>query len=242
MGRLRPPWRAGPRRRAVGDAEPATDHPGRVFAGLSGLREPVIVILFLIGFFTLITGKPLDGVFLLLVAVGLAWDAGNRTRTRATVAAGTAGAGTAGAGTAAAPKSSPAPAVGYRRALLIVSGLASAALYAAVVGSFTPYSWPATVAVVGLGGVVVAVGWRGPLTRRPAQSRLALPGAALWGALLVAGGLWELGALLQQPDLTTKSFAHPTISTLTDPLLGSHGNRSVLLGVWLAIGWFLVRR
>ncbi len=225
MGRLRPPWRARPRSR-------------RVTAGLYGLREPVIVILFLIGFFTVITGKPLDGVLLLFAAAGLAWDAG-RSRARAT---GVTGAGPAQASSPAPSASSAAPAIGQRRALLIVIGLASAALYAAVVGSFTRYSWPATAAVTGLGAVVVAVGWRGPLTRGPASARLSLPGAASWGALLVAGGLWELAALLQQPDLTTESVAHPTISTLTEPLLGSHGGRSVLLGAWLAIGWFLVRR
>jgi hypothetical protein len=54
-------------------------------------------------------------------------------------------------------------------------------------------------------------------------------------------GLWELTQLLLQPTLTTDSYAHPTISVLTDPLLASHVGRSILLFVWLAAGWFLVR-
>lgn len=116
-------------------------------------------------------------------------------------------------------------------------GLAGAALYAAVVGWFARYSWPATVAVAGLGAAVVAAGWR-----KPQETPAASSSPRLWGVLLVAGGLWELSALLQQPDLTTESQAHPTISTLTDPLLASHGGRSTVLGVWLALGWYLVRR
>jgi Family of unknown function (DUF6186) len=39
--------------------------------------------------------------------------------------------------------------------------------------------------------------------------------------LLVSGGTWELTSLLQQPQLTTDSYAHPTISALTDPIAGS---------------------
>jgi len=54
-------------------------------------------------------------------------------------------------------------------------------------------------------------------------------------------GLWELTQLLLQPTLTTDSYAHPTISVLTDPVLASHVGRSILLFVWLAVGWFLVR-
>jgi hypothetical protein len=89
---------------------------------------------------------------------------------------------------------------------------------------------------------MVAVGWRGPLRRRPDPGPLPSRGATLWAGVLVAGGLWELLSLLKQPDLTTTSYAHPTISALTDPLLGSHTGRSVALAVWLAVGWFLAGR
>jgi hypothetical protein len=59
--------------------------------------------------------------------------------------------------------------------------------------------------------------------------------------VVVALGLWELTQLLLQPSLTTDSRSHPTISVLTDPVLGSHPGRSVLLFAWLAAGWFLVK-
>jgi hypothetical protein len=60
--------------------------------------------------------------------------------------------------------------------------------------------------------------------------------------VLLAGGLWELLALAQQPSLDDTSYAHPTLSALTDPVLASHPGRSLALAVWLLIGGYLVRR
>ena len=54
--------------------------------------------------------------------------------------------------------------------------------------------------------------------------------------------LWELISLLLQPSLTTDSYAHPTISVLTDPVLASHPGRTIVLILWLAFGWFLLRQ
>jgi hypothetical protein len=129
-----------------------------------------------------------------------------------------------------------------RRPALLAAGLAGGALYAVVVGSFSRYSWPATVAVAGLGAVVVAIGWRGPRHTRPAPPRPPTVGLVLWGVLAVACCLWELWSLLEQPNLATSSYAHPTISTLTDPVLSSWAGRSVVLAAWLGLGWFLVER
>jgi hypothetical protein len=67
-------------------------------------------------------------------------------------------------------------------------------------------------------------------------------GLLLWLAVILAGCLWELQALLQQPNLTASSYTHPTISTLTDPVLAGWAGRSLLLVVWLLFGWFLVER
>src|SRR5690348_1298975 len=43
---------------------------------LAGLREPIVLVLLAIAFFSAISGKPVDGVLMLIVAVGLGWDAG----------------------------------------------------------------------------------------------------------------------------------------------------------------------
>jgi hypothetical protein len=67
-------------------------------------------------------------------------------------------------------------------------------------------------------------------------------GAVLWGAVFVAGCLWELSSLLEQPNLATSSYTHPTISTLTDPLLSTMTGRAAVLAAWLGLGWFLVER
>ena len=265
--------------------------PSHLVTVLAGLREPIVVILLIIGFMSWISGKPLDGLLILLAGVTLAWDAGRRSRQAVPAEAGPARAspaeadpaeaspaeaGSAAAGPAAredgvpmataaahppasvtaagsAPGAPPAPAAAgraggplavrrWRRPALSAAWLAAGILYAVVVGSFSRYSWPATVPVAGLGAAVVAIGWRSPRHARPAPARPPAAGLALWGLVFVAGCLWELWSLLEQPNLATSSYAHPTISTLTDPVLSTWAGRSVVLAGWLGLGWFLVER
>jgi hypothetical protein len=245
----------GPTRVLAGGARAALSH---LVSALAGLREPIVVILLIIGFMSWISGKPLDGLLILLVGMSLAWDTGRRSRPARPAEASAAATSPA---TAAAPPPASVPAAGaasgapptpaadgpqaparWRRPALLTAGLAGCVLYAVVVGSFSRYSWPATVAVAGLGAVVVAVGWRGPRHTRPAPPRPPAAGLALWGAVFVAACLWELWSLLEQPNLATSSYAHPTISTLTDPVLSTWAGRSVVLAGWLGLGWFLVER
>lgn len=207
----------------------------------AGVHEPIVVILLLTAVFTAISGRPVNGVLLAAVAVGLAWDdARTRHKVNAPPAAGKAAAAPVAEAEAPARASPPVPR--SHRRLLILAGVAGGALFATVVGSFTRYSWPATVGVIGLGATVVAIGWRGPLRPRPDPGKLPRRGVVLWAGLLMAAGLWELAALFLQPGLAVTSYAHPTISALTDPLLTSHAGRSVALAIWVAIGWFLAER
>ena len=215
---------------SAGPARPAA----RAIGVLAGFREPVVLVLLAIAFFTYISGKPVDGVLMVIVAAGLAWDAGRRAR---------AGRGVSDAGRAVdAPELSPGRARGRRRFLGITALLAGGAVFAGVVGSFIRYSWPATAGIIGLGTVVVLIGWHGPLRQRQVRGRRAVVGTLMWAVVLVFGCLWELAALLLQPSITTDSYAHPTISTLTDPVLATSPGRSLVLAAWLAFGWYLVER
>jgi hypothetical protein len=216
--------------------------PAGPLSVLAGFREPVVWILLAIAFFTSISGKPVDGVLMLIVAVGLAWDAGRRARDRGPAAAAEAGLAGAGPAEAEPAEETGAGRAGGRRWLVALALLAGGAAYAGVVGSFTRYSWPATAGIISLGAVVVLIGWHGPLRHRPLRKRLPVAGTLAWIVVLVAGCLWELAALLLQPSITTDSYAHPTISTLTDPVLAGSPGRAAVLAVWLALGWYLVER
>jgi hypothetical protein len=254
----------GPSSRAEGTSDgrggvPAADAgpaPGHLVTALTGLREPIVVLLLIIGFMSWISGKPLDGLLIILAGASLAWDAGRRSRQTSPAVVSPAEASPVEADPAAREDSvltaaggPPAPIAGgpsararSRRPALLAAGLAGGVLYAVVVGSFSRYSWPATVQVAGLGAVVVAIGWRGPRHTRPAPPRPPVTGLVLWGGLAVACCLWELWSLLEQPNLATSSYAHPTISTLTDPVLSTWAGRSIVLAAWLGLGWFLVER
>jgi len=103
-------------------------------------------------------------------------------------------------------------------------------------------SWPATAGVIGLGAGVVIIGWGGPTRRRDIPGPFSRTGVLPWGSFLLAGCLWELGALVGQPTFAQSSYAKPTISTLTEPLLSTSLGRIVALLGWIGFGAFLVER
>lgn len=239
---------SGQRLATAPEAAPA-GFADRVLLTLAGARQPIVAILLAIAFFTVISGKPLDGLLLVIVATALARDAGISAREAAArrEAAQTA-IPAAGQGSAHPEPAEPDPPSAWRlrtrrpRLRRLVLGTGAAVVYSLTVGSFTRYSWPATAGVVGLGAGVVVVGWGGPVRQRDSSRRLSRTGVLAWGSILVAGGLWELGALLGQPTFEQSSYAHPTISTLTNPLLHSSLGRSVALLGWVGLGAFLVER
>lgn len=247
-GRPASPARSGERFATAPRAAPA-GFAERVLVTLAGARQPIVAILLLIAFFTIISGKPLDGLLLVMVATALAWDAGLSAREAAAPREAALTAGLAprpGPGSPEPAQAAPPSAWRLRtrrpRLRHLALGAGAAVVYSLTVGSFTRYSWPATAGVVGLGAGVVVVGWGGPVRQRDSAQKLSRTGVIAWGSILVAGGLWELGALLGQPTFAQSSYAHPTISTLTNPLLHSSLGRSVALLGWIGLGAFLAER
>ncbi|MGP7995711.1 MAG: hypothetical protein ACLPKI_00005 [Streptosporangiaceae bacterium] len=106
-----------------------------------------------------------------------------------------------------------------RRSARLLLAVAAGGCYAVIVGSFSRFSWPATVAVVSLGTLVVMVGCPEPRRPRPDHGPLPVRGVLAWGAVLAAGGAWELSSLLQQPALDTTSYAHGMLVAWAGPAL-----------------------
>jgi hypothetical protein len=207
---------------ASGDASAGA--PPRSF--LAAAREPIIVAIFVLaGIFEVLSGDPVaHGAVLFAVGGLLSWDAVHRRHQESDPPP-----SEPWVETRFGPRFTPA---------IVFAGLA----YGALVGTFGRYTWPSTVSVVGPGAAGVAVAWRRPTHQATEPLGLDPWGAVSWVAVFLALALWELAALLLQPSLTTPSAAHPTISTLMDPVLASHLGRSIALLLWLAFGWLLVER
>ncbi len=119
--------------------------------------------------------------------------------------------------------------------------LALAVIAVLVAASLDVHTLPMT-AIVGLTGVV-AVGWAW-LTQPEAASiiRPSLASLLTWGGLFLALGLWELGALMGQPNLEVMSPDSPTLSYLAKGPLETYPGRAAALGLWMIAGRTLVRR
>jgi hypothetical protein len=199
----------------------------------AGLREPVILCLLLAAFFDEISGNPLHFLILVGTAVALAI-----ARARERVALGTPERPVGRWGDAPRPLARMRSGLARSSVpLLLLPG----AGFALVIGWFDRYSVVASLAVAAVGATAIALSWHGPLRDEPLEP-LEVSGKTLWMLVVVALAGWELTNLFLQPTLTTDSWAHPTLSVLWDPILGSRVGRSVALFLWLRIGWGLVKR
>jgi hypothetical protein len=202
------------------------DHHRRV-AISRAIRDPVIVVLALAGIFDGLAGNPVHAVLLigvaLLLGFGADFEIGSETVQEIDERWRTVRAGDRAEDT--------------RVAFVAV---VIAVLYGAVFGGFERYSWPATLAVIVPGVVGLLVAWNDD--PGPEAPPISHRGTLAWATVFVALGVWELTNLLLQPSLQEGSYAHPTLSTLMDPILSVHVGRSIALVIWLALGWYLVRR
>jgi hypothetical protein len=120
--------------------------------------------------------------------------------------------------------------------------------------SLRPFTWPARVAIsvpvlVVLGDafrrsgdrlhlVVWLARWRQGLTSSPRSRPPGLrAGSTVWAALIAAIAAWELVALFGSPRAS-----HPTLSSISGPILAVHPARFLAFLLWLALGRDLLRR
>ena len=103
-----------------------------------------------------------------------------------------------------------------------------------------PFSTAVTVAVVGSGAFVAVASRSG----RPATRSDGVGGdgvtprsAAIWGALAVALGAWQINAFMRHPRAE-----HPTLSSLANAVLDPRPVRTVAFVGWLAGAAWLARR
>jgi hypothetical protein len=227
---------------AVSPAAPSTERT-RIQAVLrSGwrlLRDPIVLILVVAGIADMASGAPFTHGLVLIVAAAAIVGEAVRRRSPTRSAPASAGSGAIATDLLDEP-------VAVQRAPLHLtptrSLVALAVLWAAVSGAFARYSWPVTIAVAtpALAGVMLA--WRTSPRVAPDAAPLPSLGMKAWIVVFVALGLWELIALLMQSSLVVADPAHPTISTLMDPVLAAGYRRALFLFAWLGFGAYLLDR
>jgi hypothetical protein len=117
-----------------------------------------------------------------------------------------------------------------RRAAVIITVVA----YALVAAACRPLTGAALGAVLVAG---VPLCWAG-VRRRPRRAEpVGGRTVAVWCGLGVLAGLFELGVWLGPDDA-----AHPTLSTLADPVLSTYPGRVIGYLLWVGAGLWLVSR
>jgi hypothetical protein len=199
-------------------------------ARLRAVASPWTVILILTGGFQYYRGAPVDGTIFIALAAALVLDALGLI---------------------------PLDAVHARRparSLVFVIALVFTTLL--VLAPPNGLIDQLTLAIIGLAALAVA--WpesapeavRASVPGSPAQrsegthrrSSAFTRAAVLWAALGVAVCVWEMVAFFMGPVNTPAAFAHPTLSSLFEPLVGWPPGRFVFVSVWLLGGAALLRR
>jgi hypothetical protein len=110
------------------------------------------------------------------------------------------------------------------------------ALIAIVGGFYTSFTLGANVLAIGVGGILFWLGLAGRLGRRPAPRRLST-GTLWWLVPVLLFAIVELFAFGHG-----STYAYPTLSILTAPVLQHYFVRATVYFAWLVGFWGLVRR
>jgi hypothetical protein len=179
-------------------------------------RAAWIAILALTGTFHVYRGAPVDGVIFFAGALALAADAFGWLRFRVLDRE-----------------------LGTRRVLMIV--LLAVLL---LVLSLAPlYGGVESVVVVAIGVALIPYVWPQPAIPKPRARPDAVRKAVFaWSVVAVVGCAWEIGAFFMSRVSPAAEYAFPPLSDLIDPFVASPVGRAVLIAVWLAGGYALIRR
>lgn len=195
----------------------------------------MVLAFYIASFFSYLAGDSVRAVYFLGIAIALAWDRANRAARREAAETGDG-----------QPVRDDYSADSTERRRAAMSRLAVlfallGAVYAVIVGWFQRYSVSATVAVTALATVAIIVAWRISASSAADPEPISLMGMAAWAVVAVGASVVELTSMFLQPSLTVSSYAHPTLSYLSNSVLGDWPGRSVVLFLWLALGWYLAR-
>ncbi|MDA8321728.1 MAG: hypothetical protein M0030_18235 [Actinomycetota bacterium] len=204
-----------------------------------GLVHPMVLAFYTASFFCYLAGDSVRAVYFLGIALALAWDQAHR-------AARSDPAAPADIVAVAEPGQTSFSADSAERRRTAMSRLVVAfgvlgLIYSVIVGWFQRYSIPATISVTALATVAIIVAWKISAGSAAQPEQLSMSGMAAWGLVAVGASAVELTSMFLQPSLTVSSYAHPTLSYLSNSVLGSWSGRSVVLFLWLALGWYLAR-
>lgn len=207
---------------------------------LRGLVHPMVLAFYTASFFCYLAGDSVRAVYFLGIGIALAWDRSNRVpRSEPIVADEVAVSADPGDQSAFSADSAALRRAAMSRMVIAFGVLGM--VYSVVVGWFQRYSAPTTILVTALATVAIIVAWRISAGSAAQPEQLSMTGMAAWGFVAVGASAIELSSMFLQPSLTISSYAHPTLSYLSNSVLGSWSGRSVVLFLWLSLGWYLAR-
>lgn len=148
------------------------------------------------------------------------------------------------------PVPQPIPGTGRRRGLeVLLAGLVYGVVLAPLPRTSAWFS--VGLAVPGLVAALAVIG-RAPGRGHPGTADRDEPAARDTSGSALGWGVWvvlalvlavaELAAFLSQSDPRVDNPTRPTISTLVDPWLQSAEVRTVAIGLWVWLGWWIVVR